>query len=121
MANIQKNVLIALLPNRHDFKIALKQNWFRIPFNSKLSPQSVKNKKLKLIAFYLPKTFGDDAFRVKYYGIVNDIKIVKRTTLFKNEPINEKSDKKYYKIIFDKLLQLPKPIYSRKKMKITLY
>ncbi|MCK5852193.1 DUF559 domain-containing protein [bacterium] len=108
-----KDVLIALIPNPADLLIAMNQGWYRIPASKKIVPKSVKNKTLKIIAFYQPRSFKELAFAVRFYAPVDDIKIVKRHLLFPDEPENEKSDSDYYKIEFKKLLPLPRPIISR--------
>ncbi|MDA3842810.1 MAG: hypothetical protein PF588_00385, partial [Candidatus Kapabacteria bacterium] len=96
----KKDVLIALIPTPADLLTAMNQGWYRIPASKKIVPRSVKNKTLKLIAFYQPRVFKDQAFAVRFYSPVDDIKIVKRKILFPDEPLNEKSDLDYYKIEF---------------------
>ncbi len=114
----KKDVLIAYLPTHKDLNIAVTKKWYRIPVKSQNVPTIVKNKGLKLIAFYQPKIFKMDAFAVRYYGIVDKISIKKRKHLFRNELKNEKSEDLYYKIQFDNLLRLPRPIYSRRHRRI---
>ena len=83
----KKDVLIALIPSPADLLIAMNQGWYRIPASKKIVPISVKNKTLKLIAFYQPRVFKDQAFAVRFYAPVDDIKIVKRKILFPDEPL----------------------------------
>lgn len=118
MKKSQKNVLIAYIPNYKDLVIARDKHWYRIPIDTKVVPLSVKNKTLELIAFYQPKIFKDQAFKITYYAYVNKINIATRKQLFRNEPENPKSNRKYYKIIISKLLRLPNSIYSRRKRRI---
>jgi very-short-patch-repair endonuclease len=109
-STIENRVLIALLPNKSDFLIAKEQKWYRIP--KKPAPPIVKSNQVKIIAFYQPKTFGDEKYLIRWYGYVNKVSIVKRKELFPNMPYNQKSDDEYYKIEFDYLKQLSLPIIS---------
>ena len=114
----KKNVLVAYIPAKSDLLIALRNRWYRIPYNRKVVPDMVKDRTIKLIAFYQPAIFKEDAFAIRWYGIVKDIKILKRKVLLRNEPKNAKSEQNYYKIEIEKLLRLPKPIYSRKHRRV---
>ena len=118
MKSENKNVLIAYIPSGKDLQIAKTNNWYRIPVSTKRVPNSVKNRSLKLIAFYQPKVFGDDAFAIRYFGKVSSILVFKRKVLFRSEPINPKSENLYYKIKFEKLHRLPKAIYSQRHRRI---
>lgn len=118
MGGMEKDILIAYLPSLKDLQIALNQRWYRIPVKSHNVPLNVINKQIKLIAFYQPKVFKEDAFAVRYYGKVEEIKVLKRKNLFIDEPKNEKSEDLYYQIKFEKLLRLPRPIYSLRHRRI---
>lgn len=118
MGTVNKDVLIAYLPSAEDLKILYKNKWYRIPADIKIVPQMVKNGTIKLIAFYQPRSFEKDAFSVRYYGRVQKIEIKKRKYLFPKEPINEKSENKYYKIRIDKLYRLPQSIKSLRHRRI---
>jgi very-short-patch-repair endonuclease len=113
-----KDVLIAFIPNRKDLGIAQSSHWYRIPYDAKNVPVIVKDGTIKIIAFYQPKIFMDDAFSVRYYGIVQSVGVIKRKYLFKEEPVNDKSENQYYKIQFEKLIRLPVPIVSHRKRRI---
>lgn len=118
MGKRKKNILIAYLPSRRDLGIAQKEHWYRIPVSSYNVPIMVKNKTIEIIAFYLPKVFGDDAFQIKYYGKVSSVTKSRRRVLLKDEPPNDKSEDFYYKIGIEKLLRLPYSIYSRRRRRI---
>ena len=111
----KKDTLIALLKYKKDFYYASTQHWYRIPTSSKNAPIMVKDKSLKIIAFYFPKIFGDDAFSIQYFGEVKNITIKKRKEFIKNS----KSDKEYYFIEFDKLYEIPNPIFSLRHRRMT--
>ena len=110
-------VLVAIINNRGDFNIAYEQHWYRIPVSS--AKKFIKqNWPPKWLAFYQTRIFGQEAYAINYYSKVIDIQKVYRQQLFPNEPLNEKSHKKYYKLILQPLQRLPKPIISRRFRRI---
>ncbi len=114
---MQNEVLVAIINNLHDFSIANKQNWYRIPVRS-VERWLRKRWPPHWIAFYMTKVFGKDAYTVSYYAKILDIRKVYRWQFFPDEAVNEKSKKRYYQIIFEPLRQLPKPVFSRRYRRI---
>ena len=110
--NINRDTLVAIINNRQDLSIALNQNWYRIPVQTQITPLSVREKKLKYIAFYQTSKFGKDAFTIKWFAKVTRISIVKRKQLLPEEPRNPKSENDYYKIEFYNCEQLENPVVS---------
>lgn len=113
----QNNVLVALMNNKKDFLIAQEKGWYRIPVKS--APKNIREEiPVKYLAFYQTKIFGVEKFTIKWYAEIKNIAKVFRKDLFQDEPQNSKSNKEYYKIEFDKLLQLKQPIVSKKGRRI---
>ncbi len=100
-------VLVALLKEKSDFFILQEQGWYRIPVAS-----APKRWPPKCLAFYQPKAFENEAFRIQWYGPVADIQIVPRSELFPNEFESAKSNQLYYKLTFKRLELLERPILS---------
>ncbi|MDM8524296.1 DUF559 domain-containing protein [Desulfococcaceae bacterium HSG8] len=113
----QNEVLVAIINNLHDFSIANRQNWYRIPVSS-VEKWLKKRWPPDWIAFYLTKVFGKDAWAISYYAKIIDIRKVYRWQLFPNETVNAKSEKSYYQIFSEPLRRLPKPIFSRRYRRI---
>jgi very-short-patch-repair endonuclease len=105
---MDQEVLVALLKEKSDFAILREQGWYRIPVG-----HEPKRWPPQYLAFYQPKDFGADAFRIRYYGRVSKIKKVLHRTLFPSRQRGEKSNKLYYRIDIEKLEKLPRPIPSR--------
>lgn len=103
----KKEVLVAFLPHKGDFAILQEQNWYRIPVNN-----TPKRFPPDYLAFYQPKSFGNDAFRIRYYGRVINIEKISRRELFPNEIVSEKADRLYYRITIEHLEKHPRPIPS---------
>jgi len=110
-------LLVAIMNDKRDFAIAEQQNWYRIPVGS-------ARKWLKgrwpphWIAFYQTKVFGPEAYSVRYYARIVEIRTVTRQQLFPSEPENPKSDRQYFQMIFTPLQKLPEPILSRRWRRI---
>ncbi len=106
-------VLIAILKDKADFAILQDQGWYRIP---------VKNKPRRWpprwLAFYQPKAFGDDAYRIRYYGEVREIHIATRSELFPDEIPNPKSENEYYCINLKELNEREFPIISTRPRRL---
>jgi very-short-patch-repair endonuclease len=100
-------VLIALLKEKSDFAILQEQGWYRIPTMSR-----PKRWPPKWLAFYQPKAFKEEAFRVHHYGEVADIQVVTRSELFPNEFESARSGQRYYKLNLKSLETLDRPILS---------
>jgi hypothetical protein len=83
--SVRREVLVALLKDVSDFAILRDQGWYRIPEAS-----APKNWPPKWLAFYQPKSFAPESYRVQYYGEVKEIEIVPRHDLFPNEFENPK-------------------------------
>jgi len=113
---LKKDVLIALMNNRSDFRIAQENRWYRIPVKS--APENVRDRSLRYLAFYHTKIFGDQAFSVRWYGEVHRVTVVQRRELFPNLEGDPKAEREYYKIEFRELRLLPEPIISRRLRRI---
>jgi very-short-patch-repair endonuclease len=101
-------VLIALLRDKKDFAILQDQGWYRIPIG-----HTPRRWPPDYIAFYQPKAFGEDAFRIRYYGKVKRIDRALRRDLFPNEFESARANLEYHRIQFEKLERHPRSIHSR--------
>ncbi|MFC2132020.1 endonuclease domain-containing protein [Bacteroidota bacterium] len=117
----KKDVLVALLRDKKDQKYLFEENWYRIPVKTKITPIIVKEDKVKLIAFYLPKKFDEWAFTIRWFAEVDKIDIVKRSDIIKSKGNDTKSDEKYYKISIKKIHKKEKPIISQRHRRILFF
>jgi very-short-patch-repair endonuclease len=106
-------VLIAILKDKLDFAILQEQGWYRIPVR-----HAPRRWPPRWLAFYQPKAFGDDAYRVRYYGEVADIQVARRSELFPDEFPSAKSDQKYYRISLKRLEERHAPIISTRPRRL---
>lgn len=109
--------LIAIVQRPLDLSYAREQHWYRIPVEN-------VNKLLKRhwppqwIGFYQTKAFGSEAYSVRYYAHVEGNAIVSRRELFPDEPMDEKSERKYYKLKLGEVVPWAYPIHSRRLRRI---
>lgn len=106
-------VLVAIMNNREDFAIAERQHWYRIPVSS-VNKWLAKRWPPKWLAFYQTKIFAQEAYMIRYFAQVVDIRKVYRWQLFPNEPKGKKTKRKYYQLWLKPLAKLPEPILSRR-------
>ena len=64
------------------------------------------------LAFYQPKNFGEDAYRIRYYGQIKDIRRAKRNEIFPNKITSAKSEREYFILNLAKLEEREVPIPS---------
>jgi len=110
-------VLVAILPTLQDFEIVRTRLWYRIPVEEK--KRLIQDRwPPKWLAFYQTNVFKGDAYTVSYFGRVTDIREVTRLELFPDDPADERSSKRYYKIGLLSLERRPEPIRSRRMRRI---
>jgi len=110
-------VLVAIINNKLDFAILREQLWYRIPISS--VEKWIKERwHPKWLAFYQTIAFGAEKHAINYFAEVLEIREVRRSQLFPNEPRDEKSHKRYYQVFLKQIQILPKPIYSRRYRRI---
>ncbi len=112
-ASPRGQVLVAIMNNLLDFAIAQDEHWYRIPV------RSVENLLRgrwppRWLAFYQTKVFDREAYAVRYYARVLNIRPAYRWQLFPDQPHDEKGRRRYYQLFLSPLQQLPHPILSRR-------
>ncbi len=112
-----EELLVGIINNISDFQIIRDQHWYRIPVDK---ADRLLNKRWppKWIAFYHSGALKNAPFLISHYAKIKSIIKAPRYELFSEEPKNLKSNKFYYKIVFEKLNTLAKPILSRRWRRI---
>ncbi len=106
--------LVAIVPRKKDWKILKEEHWYRIPVKS--APEIVK--RVKYLAFYQPKIFGDEKWAVNYYARVKGLDKAKRIELLPDEPKHIRASDDYYKFTIEELKKLSHPIPSKRWRRI---
>jgi len=111
-------VLIAILNDSEDMRIAREEGWYRIPVFS--ARKWLKGRwPPRLLAFYQTKIFGSEAYQVNYCAEVRGIRQVSRLGLFPDTPRDHpKAHRLYYQLLLGDLQALPKPILSHRLRRI---
>ena len=111
-------VLVAILNNLEDLRLAREAGWYRIPVTSAHKWLSDRWPP-RLLAFYQTKVFGPEAYAINYCAAVRSIRVVSRTQLFPGMPRNHpKASRLYYQLLLGELQQLPEPILSHRLRRI---
>jgi very-short-patch-repair endonuclease len=110
-------VLVAVLPKRLDLDILRAHLWYRVPIDQK--DRLIRGRwPPEWLAFYQTQVFGSEGQAINYYGRVVDIGEVTRRELFPDEPLDEKSLRRYFRLRIDELRRLPAPIPSHRFRRI---
>jgi hypothetical protein len=112
--NPDSSVLVAAMTRPRDFDLAREQHWYRIPQKSapKFFPPD-------FVAFYLTKSFGAEAYRIRWYAQVRGHELLQRRDLLPNESTHPHAEQPYYKLQLGPLLELPHPIPSQHWRRLT--
>jgi very-short-patch-repair endonuclease len=111
-------VLVAIVNDPDDMRLARDAGWYRIPVGS-------ARKWLKdcwpprWLAFYQTKVFGPEAYAVNYYATVQGVRTVSRADLFPGMPRNHpRAGRLYYQLLLGDFQRLAQPIVSRRLRRI---
>jgi len=111
-------VLVAIVNNLEDMRIAREADWYRIPVGS--AQKWLKDRwPPRWLAFYQTKIFGPEAYAVNYYAVVRGVREVSRMELFPDMPRSHpKANRRYYQLMLGELQVLPEPILSHRWRRI---
>lgn len=112
-----EELLVGIVNTQSDFEIIQEQHWYRIPME-KVKNQLKRRWPPKWIAFYYTSSVKEFPQMIIHYAKVKDISEASRPELFPVDKHPYKSSRKYYKISFDNIESLPKPILSRRWRRI---
>ena len=98
-------VLVAILNAPRDLEIARLLGWYRIPVQT--APKTVR---VDWLAFYLPGSFGELRWSVRYLARVRGHELATRRELLSAEPDHPRVDEPYFKLQLGPLLELEAPV-----------
>ena len=113
----EARVLVAVVNNTRDLTIARERHWYRIPVAS-ARKWLTKRWPPQVLALYQTKVFGGEAFAVRYYARVIEIREVYRWQLFPDELHHARRHTRYYQLILEPLQVLSEPIISKRWRRI---
>ncbi len=112
------DTLVVTMNNKQDMQIAREQHWYRIPIES-MEKYLPADWLPGWLAFYQTRIFGNEAFAIHFYAKVLEIQRTNRVALFPDEPLNEKSQKRYYQFHLSPLEPLLQPIVNATTRRFT--
>lgn len=113
MKRPSNDTLVALFKDENDYLIAQREGWYRIPVKSRI-PTILQDRSVKYISFYFKKSFKDLKYSIRHYAPITSIREATRRELLPNQPYHPNAGHRYYKISFEPLIDLPKPVISHR-------
>jgi hypothetical protein len=110
----EDRVLVAYVPEPHDFKRIQADGWYRIPVQ-----YAPKGLYAEYIAFYFGSNFGDQKWAIHYYARNMGHELTTRQSLIPDQPDHERANDFYYKVQLGPLILRPEPIISMRWRRIT--
>ncbi|MCH7610805.1 MAG: hypothetical protein IIB10_09015 [Chloroflexi bacterium] len=101
-------VLVAILNTPRDLELAQTLGWYRIPLVT--APRTIR---VDWLAFYLPASFGEHRWSVRYLTEVRGYELRTRRELLFQETDHKRADEPYFKMQLGPILELSPPIPSR--------
>ena len=101
-------VLVAILNTPRDLELAQTLGWYRIPLVT--APRTIR---VDWLAFYLPASFGEHRWSVRYLTEVRGYELRTRQELLFQETDHKRADEPYFKMQLGPILELSPPIPSR--------
>ena len=100
--------LVGVVARKRDWELVRSEHWYRIPVRT--APEGLD--RVRYLAFYQTKLFGDEKWAVNWYVPVRGIGRAKRRELLPDEPTHPRAGADYYKVALGELKRLPSPIPS---------
>jgi hypothetical protein len=107
-------VLVAVVNNARDLRLAREAHWYRIPVRH--APRQIA---AEYLALYQTGAFGDEGRRIHYYAPILRYHLTTRRQLLPEEPDHPHAEESYFKLELGELLTLPAPIPAGRQTRIT--
>ena len=96
--------MVAVLKNKRDRDLLLREHWYRIPVSS------APRRAFHYLAFYQPACFGREGKRIEYYARVQRIEKRRRTVLLPRESAHPRANDDYWYIRVFRIQKLTRPL-----------
>ena len=115
MFHAADRVLVAVMTNPSDFRLARDEGWYRIPVRH--APSCTAD--AAVLGFYFTTTFEDEKWAVHWYSEVRGHELVLRRDLFPDESDHLRANERYYKLQIGPLIRREPPIPSLRWRRVT--
>jgi len=106
-------LLIALLPAPADL-LRAQAGWYRLPESA--APAALWE--AKGMAFYQPRSFGEDGLQVMWWGTIERIQRMLRRELLPDEPNHRRADELYLRVELGALERREPPLQASKARRL---
>lgn len=107
-------VLVAVVNNARDLRLAREAHWYRIPVRH--APRQIA---AEYLALYQTGAFGAEGRRINYYAPILRYHLSTRRQLLPDEPDHPRAEESYFKLELGELMTLPTPIPAGRQTRIT--
>ncbi len=107
-------ILVAVLPEPRDLKIAKTLGWYRMRANK--APKVIS---VDYVAFYQTAKFGELRWQVQYFAEVRGHELVTRKELMRQAPDHPRANDRYFKLQLGNMYQLELPIVATNWRRLT--
>ncbi|MBI3909728.1 MAG: DUF559 domain-containing protein [Armatimonadetes bacterium] len=118
MADSQRDVLVALLPQPRDLLLAQERGWYRVRSRELAGRIKGGLRQFTDLAFYQPDSFGPERRCVRYYAPIRGLSHARRIELLPEEIAHPRAQQLYLRIDLGPLESLPQPIPSARGRRI---
>ncbi len=108
MFHAADRVLVGVMTDPQDFRLAQDEGWYRIPVQH--APACTTD--AAVLAFYFTAAFAQEKWAVHWYAEVRGHELTLRRDLFPGEPAHPRADQRYYKMQIGPLIRREPPIPS---------
>ena len=108
MFHAADRVLVGVMPDPQDLRLAQDEGWYRIPVQH--APECTTD--AAVLAFYFTAAFAQEKWAVHWYAEVRGHELVLRRDLFPSDPAHPRADQRYYKMQIGPLIRREPPIPS---------
>jgi very-short-patch-repair endonuclease len=112
--HLETPVLVGVVTRLKDWRLIREEHWYRIPVRT--APEGLD--KVRFLAFYQTRPFGDERWAVNYYAEVRQVRLVRRSELLPDEPNHPHAGQTYYKLELGEIEPLVNAIPSRRLRRI---
>ena len=107
-------ILVAILKEPRDLEIARVLGWYRIPLAS--APKTIR---VDWLAFYLPSTFGELKWSIRFLAPVKGHELLTRIEMLREDVDHPHKDEPYFKLQLGPLMELQEPIVAKRWRRFT--
>ncbi|HEV2239176.1 MAG TPA: DUF559 domain-containing protein [Ktedonobacterales bacterium] len=112
------DAVVVFVKDHPSFARVVDEHWYHMPLDK--APPALRGGQVQIVAFYLPKSFGVDAFHVTYAAPLLAATAMTRRALFPRESAHPRAEVPYLRLSLGEVERLPHPIPSRRLRRVVV-